>query len=267
MLPALRKNKSILLKVELSYNDALFIDTQSVKMAKYVCKLRPGFLLFCLFFIVLFCVLGVWQLHRYHYKNNLLATYQHRQTMTPVPFQQLIKSTDDLQFQSVKVQGRYKNELTMLMQNRLNKGKVGFEVLTPLQIQGDKKLLLVNRGWVPTPTFSPVDGEQNITGYIKLLNEYQFTLGSNIANPKATPIVMQRIDVDELSQITHESYYPFILRLGATEPNGYVRNWIITAGIPQRHMAYAVQWFAMAFVLLIAYLCFCCERINKKENL
>src|SRR3990167_195021 len=197
-------------------------------------KLKVGLGLFCTVFFILFCWLGIWQLHRYTYKKQLLSTYQNRLTVT--------------------VKGEYLNALTILLQNQFYQGQVGFDVLTPLKIKGEKKLLLVDRGWIKAnpdqtaPTINPVTGEQSLKGYIKLMNERSFILGKNILNPLTSPLMIQRLDFDELSHVMHQSFYPDVLRLNASEPNGFLRNWVVTTILPERHMAYAVQWFAMAFV-------------------
>lgn len=238
----------------------------------YLFTFRIGFFSLCLFFFCLFFVLGMWQLHRYHYKKTLLATYQSRLTAAPQSFLELTNSPiENLQFKIIKTTGYYINNQTMLLQNQFYQDQIGFDVLTPFRLVGEKKLLLVDRGWIAQPKnkilptiTNTISKKQTITGYIKLLNEYQFTLGENILNPSASPIVMQKIDIKKLNQITHQDFYPFILRLNPAAPLGFVREWPIATSLPERHMAYAVQWFAMALVLLIAYLCFCCERVIKK---
>lgn len=229
----------------------------------YLFTFKLFFSLFCLFFFCLCLLAGVWQLHRYDYKKNLLTLYQSHFTAQPKLFTEIVNSNEDLQFQSVRVQGEYVNALMMLIQNRYYQGKIGFEVLTPLRIQGEKKLLLIDRGWTNQPdTIAAVKDVQLILGRIKLLNEWQFTLGKNILAPNASPLVMQKIDIQELSNLTHQAYFPYILRLDAAQPHGFVRDWIVTTVLPQRHMGYAVQWFALAMVLFIAYFCFSCERVN-----
>jgi surfeit locus 1 family protein len=235
----------------------------------YEIKFRWGFSLLCVFLFCLCLVLGVWQLHRYTYKKILLKTYQDRLAESPKDFK-LVVNTEDLQFQAVNIKGRYVNSLTLLVQNRFYQDEQGFEIFTPLKMPNDNKLLLVDRGWIKKaenkllPDIEAVTKEQAITGHIKLLDEYQFILGENILASATQPLVAQRVDVKELSQITHQSFYPFVLRLNASQPNGYIRDWTIVTVLPARHMAYAIQWFALALVLLIAYLCFCCE--EKKTN-
>lgn len=232
----------------------------------YSVTFRLGFSSLCLFLFCLCCYLGVWQLQRYHFKKTLLSNYTITLTAAPKPF--LAHSTENTQFEKVSVQGDYLNELTMLVQNRFYQDQMGYEVLTPLKIPGDDKLLLINRGWIAKPhnqslpILNPAKQKQNISGYIKRTDEYQFILGKNILQPNSQPLVMQKIDIKEISRVTHQTYYPFILRLDASQSDGFIRDWTIATVLPQRHMAYAVQWFALAIVLLIAYFGFCCERIQ-----
>lgn len=237
----------------------------------YSLAFRTGFFLFILPFIILCLLLGDWQLHRYQYKKNLLLTYQQRLASPAKIFSQITEPLTHLQFQPITAKGYYVNKLTMLVQNKFYKDQIGFEVLTPMRIASEKKLLLVDRGWIKAldnrlaPTIDKVTNEQHIKGYIKLLNEYQFTLGENILNSSSFPIIMQKIDINEISHITKQFFYPFIVRLDATQTNGFIRDWNIISVLPQRHMAYAVQWFIMAITLVIAFLFFCCQRINERE--
>jgi len=114
------------------------------RQQSYLFRFKIGFFILCLFFVFLFSMLGVWQLHRYHYKKMLVSTFQDRLAAAPKPFLQ-VTGLDDLQFQRVTVEGHYLNGLTMLVQNKFYQGRPGFEVLTPLQIMGQKKILLVGK--------------------------------------------------------------------------------------------------------------------------
>lgn len=235
----------------------------------YIFKFKVFFSIFCLFLFILCCALGNWQLHRYHYKKDLLLAQQNG--VVSKPFLTAFRSGDDLQFQRVTVGGYYRNDLTMLLQNRMQNGRLGFEVVTPLQIEGEKRLLLVDRGWVQKPRdqnfprLEPVRAKQFIAGDIKLLNEYQFILGKNILTPVSFPLMLQKLDVAEIERVTQQAFFPFVLRLGEDQPNGFARHWVVTTVPPARHMAYAVQWFVLAVVVLVAYLCFCCERVKNDK--
>lgn len=214
---------------------------------------------FWFLFVVLFCVLGCWQLKRYHYKKNLLASYQNAFNQSPV---QLEKIKNPNKFQHIFVSGEWQNVDTVLLQNRFYHDQLGFEVLTVFKPFDSKKYLLVDRGWVPQihDDVLAVLNKQKITGYIHFLDEYQFILGKNILQPKARPIIAQKINLVELGQIFGKDFFPFILRLDQTSPNGFAREWTITTVLPERHLGYAVQWFLMACVLLIASIYFCFRR-------
>jgi len=235
---------------------------------KYILKISRGFLLLCIAFFILCCILGAWQVHRYHFKKTMLSTFERRTRELPEPFQWISGSPEELQFQPVSVEGRYDNDLIMLVQNRLHEGHLGYEVLTPMHLEGSDKLLLVDRGWLEKadnntlPRVIPVKKKQHVKGYIKYLNEYQFTLGKNILESSQRPLVMQKIDIHELSRLTHQAFYPFIVRLDPTSKNGFVRDWVIASVSPERHVMYAVQWFVFAILILIGYACLSIERMR-----
>lgn len=222
--------------------------------------------MFCTLFFILFCILGSWQLHRYEFKKSLINLSQQGQNALPKPFMLIGTNLKNAQFQPITVTGVFLNELTILLQNRYYKQKPGFEVLTPLQIPGDKKLLLINRGWIEKPDIQKLataKGEQQMIGHIKLLDEYQFILGKNILEPNKKPMMIQKIDINEITQLTQHAFYPFVLRLDPAAPNGFIREWVISTTQPERHLMYAIQWFLMAGILVIAYLGFSTERVKQ----
>lgn len=213
------------------------------------------FLSFCLFLVVLFCVLGVWQLYRYHDKQTLLKTYEARLHELPKPFEFLSGNPADFQFQPVVVQGEWMNAFSILI-SRLHQGSVGFEVMTPLRVNGSQKWLLVDRGWIAKsdkslPSFAPISGKLPALGYIKLVDAHAFILGKNILDTSVKPWVMQKLDLDELRHLAKNDFYPFILRLDPGESYGFVRDWAVSITSPERHLMYAMQWFALAIVVLV----------------
>ena len=48
--------------------------------------------------------------------------------------------------------------------------------------------------------------------------------------------------------------FPFPVRIDAGEPGALQVDWQVVNMSPQTHQGYAVQWFAMAAVLLVFYL-------------
>jgi surfeit locus 1 family protein len=222
--------------------------------------MKLKFFFFWLCFVILFFALGCWQLARYHDKKTLLETYQRQLSTKPVSLEAIQNPSE---FQHVKISGHFINGETLFVQNRFYHDQLGYEVLTVFKTKDNNKYILVNRGWVARIfggrplALAPVPGLQNLTGHLKRVGEYQFILGENILDPIARPLVIQKIDLTEISQVLHHTFYPYVVRLDATSPAGFAREWTITSVTPERHMGYAVQWFLMAIVLLIVAIYFC----------
>ena len=86
-------------------------------------------------------------------------------------------------------------------------------------------------------------------------SEKNWLLGPVVEKEEKNLVLVELIDTQVLSQLLHKPVYPFIIRLGQREDGGFVRKWPVVAMSPQRHYAYALQWFVMAMVgsiLLIA---------------
>lgn len=226
------------------------------KQYLFVPKLWPTLICGCLFLILI--GLGFWQLHRYHYKQALLHSFEQHNPAQAQPFA-AIQPLVHVNYVRVNVIGEYANQQQMVLINQTRHGKVGQDILTPLRIMGDSRLLLVNRGWKQQLSFNqaikvpPLTGTQTLTGYLYKPHRRRFILGENIADPQSKPLQMQRIDPKQLSRITGVKYYPYVLRLDPDKSSGFRRDWPIVNAMPSRHMGYAVQWFAMALVLIIAY--------------
>lgn len=226
------------------------------------------FLIFCLFILIVCCLLSGWQLYRYYDKQYLIKIYSQRMKELPKPFPFLVDDFHHFQFQQVVVEGEYWNSQSMLIQNRMYRGQVGFEVLTPFRVKNSDVWLLVDRGWIKRENIAilsslgAISGKQQVMGYIKLLDEYQFTLGENILHPKIKPWILQKVDINQLTKMTGQKYYPFLLRLDPGEPYGFIRDWVISAVPSERHLVYAVQWLLLALIVLVGYLSYCIERVK-----
>jgi cytochrome oxidase assembly protein ShyY1 len=60
----------------------------------------------------------------------------------------------------------------------------------------------------------------------------------------------------EVAQLIGESSWTSaadLVLLDPGEPDGYVRHWTAPGFPPMRHIAYAVQWFALALTLAVIY--------------
>lgn len=217
-----------------------------------------------LFFVSLFVGLGVWQLHRADEKKQMLMTHQ----AAAQQGHELWKEGSALpqQYQKIKVQGTYLPTI-FLLDNQFNQHRFGYNVLSPLQITATQ-VVLVNRGWIPTnqtrqdiPNIQTPSKLLTVKGSAYFPSKKQWLLSADVEEKVKNALIIEQVDVKRLSQVLQKKVYPFIIRLDKSEAHGFIREWTIVSMPPERHLGYAVQWFAMAFVILILFIV-----LNVKKN-
>lgn len=206
--------------------------------------------------------LGNWQLHRADEKQALLDQFERGQLRT------LTYRAGDAnkpgRYQHVRVEGSYDAEHQVLLDNMPSKaGQAGFRVLTPMHIDNDR-WLLVDRGWLPMgatraqlPDISIGSQPGAASGRLDDLPQPGMRMGENVVQPSdaSWPRVLSFPLHAELEQALGRKLEAWILLLDAAEPQGFERAWGADFGVgPPRHIAYAVQWFAMAFAMFCVYL-------------
>lgn len=202
--------------------------------------------------------LGFWQLEREQEKIRLQNLYEERQQEQPVDLHSLGQE-QDLQYRQVYVAGSYDNEHIFLLDNKIYQGQVGYEVVVPF-LADDGLVVLINRGWMPTgqyrdqlPEVPVVIGPVAVAGSVYVAVGEQLVLGTEVAAP-GWPKVIQTLDPAGLSALAgydaDSRLFPFSVRLADDSPGVLTRHWPVISTAPEKHRAYAVQWFAMAAVLL-----------------
>jgi surfeit locus 1 family protein len=169
-------------------------------------------------------------------------------------------------FQRVAAAGRFDPEHQFLLDNRIENGEAGYEVLTPLELT-DGHVLLIDRGWVPFTGYRgrlpdirlTAAGPVRLTGRIDLLPVGGLSFGRMAPRggpqwPKVTsyPQMAQLADVLAAAR-PGVRLEPRILLLDPTAPHGYVRDWQPPGMSPARHMSYAAQWWLFAATLIVIW--------------
>lgn len=217
--------------------------------------------LFTAAFFPLLMLLGFWQLDREQQKIELQQRYEQRRQLPPVAPDE-VDWQGDPAFTAVRARGRYDNAHHFLLDNRVNNGRVGYEVITPFAT--DDGTMLVNRGWIAQgpsrdqlPPIPDVEEPVTIRGRVHVPQGQALVLGDEQEQPAdAWPKVIQTLDVPRMAtQLDGESVYPYSLRLLEDAPGLLEPAWPAVADFgPERHRGYAVQWFALAAVLLLMFL-------------
>lgn len=215
--------------------------------------------LFATMFIALFVSLGFWQLQRADEKRAIASRWQAQRQQEPARLAALPPESAELVYRPVLLSGSVLESRQFLLDNRVRRGRYGVEVISPLQ-DDSGQLVLVNRGWLaadPTrrklPDIPPLSGRITVRGYIYVPPGDSYLLG-DIAGGTGWPRLVQAADVSAMSEMLGERLYPYLVRLDPDSPGALVADWPLVNTRPEKHTAYAFQWFAMALVLLLLFL-------------
>lgn len=214
----------------------------------------------------LFIGLGFWQLDRAEEKARLAQSFEQRSQQAPALLDRDLLAADsaDLGYLPVAVVGRFLQGRDLLLDNRIQGGRFGYEIVSPLQLASGEGLVLVNRGWIAgdparleLPDVPAVAGDVRLTGHLYVAPGAPYLLAEQELNGP-WPIRLQALEMDKLvaslgARLGAE-LMPYPVRIDAGQPGALDVAWQIVNVSPAKHQGYAVQWFTMAAVLLLFFL-------------
>lgn len=208
--------------------------------------------------LALLTSLGFWQMDRAAQKRAMLEQFERSSTDAPMGLNASIVGAPEFRYRQVIAQGGFLPDRQILLDNQVHHGRIGYDVFTPFRFEPNGKVILVNRGWVPLgesratlPTIKVSDEPTTIRGLLNAPPGVGIRLGVDPAQSGRWPRVVQYIDFEELGTIMGLDLTPGVLLLDPLDPHGYQRDWEILPIGPERHIGYAVQWFALAVAVLI----------------
>lgn len=218
----------------------------------------------------LFLSLGTWQLGRAGEKHALLQTLEMRtlESVTDLPAN--LQDIEQWRHRKVRVSGRFDQSHQFLLDNQIRHGRVGVQVLTPLKIANRDQAVLVERGWLPMgpdrtklPDIAVESNMISINGSVHVPYKGGIRLGTMDEQQVLWPRLVQYIDFEEMSDRLGYPLLPMTIRLDPNAPHGYLREWqTVSLFTPDRHIAYAIQWYSLAAVVLVIYLALSFKRIT-----
>jgi surfeit locus 1 family protein len=232
-----------------------------MRLGPFEFRPRPFPALVTLVLLGLLVGLGLWQLDRAQEKRALLDRWQQQQQAEPRPLAQALAGEAG-RFAPVRAEGRFDSGHQFLVDNRIRGQRPGFHVLTPLRLSGSGGAILVNRGWVAMgegrselPALPAPEGPVRVTGHLAPPPQAGIRLGQADAGKGRWPKVIQYLDPERAAEQLGYPVIGRVIRLDPEAENGFQRDWgsPIPFG-PERHVGYAVQWFALALTLVIIFL-------------
>ena len=214
--------------------------------------------------LFLFISLGLWQLERAAYKDDIKLRFEARLDADYRQFSAGDSASEpdwsEMEFRKLILQGRYDPGQSMLIDNRIYKGAAGYHVLTPFKLNGGESIVLVNRGWValgnsreqlPQIEVPAVDGL--VRGIVSIPDPGGFRM-AKVSLDDEWPQVIPFVDIDAMQVQFQNRLLPMILWLDPEQAGHYRRNWNPVWADPEKSRAYAWQWFAFAAISLVLFI-------------
>lgn len=234
-------------------------------------RFTPNWLMIILtvVFFSLFVKLGFWQIQRAEEKEAMLSMKESFALKEPLQWNETMKLPQH--YEHIKVYGTYLPQL-FLLDNQHHQHQFGYDVLSPLLLSNGR-VVLIDRGFiaadvtrVTVPQIKIPEGRIEINGSTYHPEKNPWTLGDKFEQKTQNTTIIEVFDAKILNQLLQKKVYPFIIRLDKDNPNGFVREWATVSMPPQRHLAYALQWFVMAFVVLILFVVLNLKKKNEKNK-
>lgn len=238
---------------------------------KYRLRFNPLMIFLTLVFFMVFSALSVWQVNRVYEKQHVQDLIAEANAGNPINIL-LNQSDEDLlehRHYKATARGRFLDEQCFFVENVIFKGRPGLYVYCPFQIENDRRVLLVNMGWMKKL-------------YSRLqLPPYQVdsdlvSIEGVIADPRSKPVVTTGLekpnveldnlwayfDFDSLSKQTGFDFYPIEFQLTTEIDTVLQRDWPQYQAKIGMHIGYAIHWAAFALVTLGLFLKFNIKKLN-----
>ena len=213
--------------------------------------------------------LAFWQLDRAEFKDTLQQKITERKKLSPVALTELPASGESRRYHPVKFIGELDAQHSFLLDNITFNGEVGYHVFTPVKVN-DSKAILVNRGFVSQgksrdqlPEIDAPYGKIEISGLLDFPPSRTLLLAENVQDTSRWPVVLQYVDLIEISQLSGYELYDMVLWLNPGEAGSFEYDLPVLNLNAAKNSGYAFQWFALSLALFIIYIVVNTKRKSK----
>lgn len=218
--------------------------------------------------IAITALLGNWQLHRADEKLRLQQRIEQAARQAPLHVGASELNPQDVAYFRVEASGEFKEDGTVYSDNRVRDGVVGYEVITPLRVDGGR-YVLVNRGWVKAeasrrrlPAVPAPQGRVRVEGIAVPGNPRIFELSSDVQAGQ----VWQNVSVERYRKAFGLALQPIIIEQQNDLGDGLVREWKRPDLGLDRHRGYALQWFSLCAVIIALYVVLNVKRTTRQPD-
>jgi surfeit locus 1 family protein len=232
--------------------------------------------------------LGVWQLQRLEWKEELIALraervvslaldlvprtrldrYTHRGTfdvqLSPDSgLATIVADLDSFEYRPIRIAGTFQHDRSIRLVSRTLNGKVGEHVVTPLLLaQG--RTLLVDRGWVPPRSaaspqqaYDRPEGRVVVEGYVRRF-EPQGTFTPDNAPDTDSWYWLDPVGIG--ATLAETIVAEFYVQQAPGHPDTLPVGVIPEIALNNPHLGYALTWFGLAATLVGVWVAFHIKR-------
>lgn len=219
--------------------------------------------------IVILLMLGNWQLSRAQEKETRQEQLDRlsQQPVISLPTTQI--RLEDYQFRQIEVHGTYVPSHTIYLDNKIYRGVVGYQIITPVRLGTSSMHVLINRGWVAAgrtrdqlPNVPTPSDEVRVLGIANSPTQRTLELSTETVSGR----VWENLHLDRYRQATGLTLQPLVILQQNDVKDGLVRQWSRPDSGATRNLGYAFQWFSMALAVLILYLVLSVKRDRPKNT-
>ena len=235
-----------------------FSTTERIKFS--LSNISLPWLIFTLVIFAGLLKLGVWQSSRALEKEQRLdrmVSLQQQNSLSLPKVLALKKSNTQINYINdfpVTVDGKFLPGIIFLLDNQVNKNSLGYRVYQVAQ--SGEHAILVNLGWIQgsinrqeIPIVTALVGQFQFEGHIRFIDQ-GIMLTEQKFESNQWPLRVQQIELDKFSTLIGLKLLPFVVYLDENEPLGFEKNWKPIVMPPEKHRAYAFQWYSLAVAWL-----------------
>ena len=220
--------------------------------------------------------LGLWQNSRAIEKEQRLGRMVELQQQNALSLTQVLAlqaSNEQVNYINdfpVSIEADFIPEIVFLLDNQTNKNSLGYRVYQV--VKSNDYAVLINLGWVQgsinrqeLPKITALVGQFHFQGKIRFI-EKGIVLMEQKLKKDQWPLRIQHIDLEKISTLIDVQLLPFVVYLDKKEALGFEKNWQPIVMPPEKHRAYAFQWFSLAIAWL-SLMIWASYRFSNEDNL
>lgn len=207
----------------------------------------------------IFARLGIWQVSRLQERraHNRMVEAARARPGISLDSSAAEAPSESLVFRRVTATGRYENAGELVLRGQSEQGVAGVRLITPLRLAEGGAVVLVQRGFVPSPDAMTVDqGRYRDSGLVRVAGVASALADSDPASDPRTlngVTTWRRVDLRAARQAVQGAVLPIvILQTPDSALPATPRRDEAPALDDGPHLSYAIQWFAFTITALVA---------------